>query len=392
MALKPPFLRPGASSPEPHEPTIPAVDEPEDSRRITPRVLYRAVLLAALLVAAGFVLKALLTLLLVVLMTIILALVLSAGATRLARWRVPRALGVLLTLFAIVGVLGGTIALLVPTFVHEVNHFVDSLPTIVRQVLHKFHAITGANPKDVSDKVTKFVKGYTTHPTKLIGPLESIGSGLAGAIAALIVMVITAIYMAISPRPLVDNIVRLAPPPRRAHARDVLERLREAWIGWLRGLIVAMVIIGVLVYVGLEIVGLQFAIFFAVVSALFEVIPYFGAIISGAPAVLLGLTHSPGKALAVAAVFLVAHQVDGNIIGPVVMARAVKLHPAVVAIGVVVVERLFGFLGLLVAVPIISGFLILVDELWAKPMDSRRQGPRSLATPSESPPAGGDSA
>src|SRR5438309_8493564 len=81
MAVKPPFLRPGASSPEPHEPTIPSVDEPDGGSRITPRVIYRAVLLAALLVAAGFVGKALLTLLLLVLMTIILALVLSAGAT-----------------------------------------------------------------------------------------------------------------------------------------------------------------------------------------------------------------------------------------------------------------------------------------------------------------------
>jgi predicted PurR-regulated permease PerM len=380
-------MRPGGTQPEPHEPTIPAINEPDDTGRITPRVIYRAVLLAALLVAAGFVLKALLTLLLLVLMTVILAIVLDAGATRFARWRVPRPLGVLLTLFAIVAVIAGTITLLVPAFVHEVNHFVNSLPTIVQQVLHKIHAITGANPKDVSSKVTHFVKGYTDHPTKLIGPLESIGAGLAGAIAALIVMVITAIYMAINPRPLVDNIVRLAPPPRRAHARQVLDRLRTAWIGWLRGLVIAMVIIGLLVYVGLEIVGLQFAIFFAVLSALFEVIPYFGAIISGLPAVLLGLTHSPGTALAVAVVFIVAHQVDGNIIGPVVMARAVKLHPAVVAIGVVVVDRLFGFLGLLVAVPIISGFLILVDELWAKPMDSRRHGPRSLATPAESPSA-----
>jgi predicted PurR-regulated permease PerM len=355
----------------------------DDGGRLTPQAIYRAVLLAGLLVAAGFVLKQLLTLLLLVLMTVILAIALSAGATRLQRRRVPRAVGVLLTLLALLVVLGGTVALLVPAFVHEVNHFVDSLPSIVQRVLHKIHALTGAKPHDVSKKVTDFVKGYTNHPTKLIGPLESVGAGLAGAIAALIVMVITAIYMAISPQPLVDNIVRLAPPQRRDHARAVLDRLREAWVGWLRGLAVAMLIIGVLVYVGLRIVGLEFPIFFAVLSALFEVIPYFGAIISGAPAVLLGLTHSPGTALAVGLVFLVAHQVDGNVIGPLVMARAVKLHPAVVAIGVVVVDRLFGFLGLLVAVPIISGFLILVDELWAKPMDARRHGPRPLATPEE---------
>ena len=353
------------------------------SSRVTPQTLYRAVLLAAVLVAAGLVLQALLTLLLLVLITVILAIWLSAVATRLERLRIPRPIGVLIALFGGFGILAGIIALLVPEFVSEVHHFVDALPRIVQDGLHKLHAITGAKPSSVSRKVTNFVKGYTDHPTKLIGPLESIGAGLAGAIIAVVVMIITAVYMAISPQPLVGNLLRLLPPARRPWALGVLERLRGVWLGWLRGLLIAMAIIGVLVYIGLQIVGLEFAIFFAVLSALFEVIPYFGALISGAPAVLLGLTHSPGKALAVAIVFVVAHQVDGNIISPLVMARAVKLHPAVVAIGVVVVDRLFGFLGLLVAVPIISGFLILVDELWAKPMDARAR----LARPPPPEPA-----
>src|SRR5947209_4521751 len=100
--------------------------------RITPQVIYRSVLLAALLVAAAFVFDQLLTLLLLVLMTVIFALVLSAGATRLEQLRVPRTIAVLLTLLAILGAIVGTIALLVPQFVHEVNHFVDSLPGIVQ--------------------------------------------------------------------------------------------------------------------------------------------------------------------------------------------------------------------------------------------------------------------
>lgn len=364
---------------------MPPTGDGRSSSRVTPQVIYRAVVLAALLVAGAFVVEQLLTLLLLVLMTVILAIVLSAGATRLARRRVPRPLGVLLTLFTIIAVIAGIIAALVPQFISEVNHFVDTLPQTTQSVLHKIHAVTGSSEKSISQKVTNFVKGYTNHPTKLIGPLESVGAGLAGAIAAVIVLIITAIYMAINPRPLVDNIVRLVPPERRPHAYQILERLREAWIGWLRGLIIAQIIIGVLVYVGLTIVGLPFPIFWAVLSALTEVIPYFGALISGIPAVLFGFTHSPGTALAVAAVFLIAHQVDGNLIGPVVMARAVKLHPAVVAIGVVVVDRLFGFLGLLVAVPIISGFLILVDELWAKQMDRRGRVPRALARPPDRP-------
>jgi putative heme transporter len=72
----------------------------------------------------------------------------------------------------------------------------------------------------------------------------------------------------------------------------------------------------------------------------------------------------------VAIIYVAAHQLESNVIQPLVVARTVKLHPAVVAIGVVAVEQLFGFIGLLVAVPILATIAILVDELWVKPLES----------------------
>jgi predicted PurR-regulated permease PerM len=100
-------------------------------------------------------------------------------------------------------------------------------------------------------------------------------------------------------------------------------------------------------------------------------VPYYGALVSAVPPILLALTISPGTALLVALVYLVAHQVEGNLIEPLVMARAVELHPALVAIGVIAVERLFGFAGLLVAVPILVTVKILITEFWVRPLESR---------------------
>ena len=82
------------------------------------------------------------------------------------------------------------------------------------------------------------------------------------------------------------------------------------------------------------------------------------------------------------AVFVIAHQIDGNIISPLVMARAVRLHPAVVAIGVILVEQIFGFLGLIVAVPIISATMILVEELWVRPNEERDRATVASVAPS----------
>ena len=68
---------------------------------------------------------------------------------------------------------------------------------------------------------------------------------------------------------------------------------------------------------------------------------------------------------------MLVQQIEGNVIIPLVMAQRVKLHPALIAIGVVVVGQLFGFIGLFVAVPIISAAVILTDELWVKPNEER---------------------
>ena len=98
--------------------------------------------------------------------------------------------------------------------------------------------------------------------------------------------------------------------------------------------------------------------------------PYFGAIASGIPPVLFALTDSPGKALLVMLVYVLVQQFEGNVTIPLVMSRTVKLHPAVIAFGVVVVGQLFGFVGLIVAVPILSLIVVLVEEVWIKPMEA----------------------
>ena len=144
-------------------------------------------------------------------------------------------------------------------------------------------------------------------------------------------------------------------------------------MGWLRGLVIGMVVLGGLTYVGLLIVGLPFAAFFAVFTAVAMIVPYFGALASSIVPILYALTISPGKAVLVGIIYVLAHQLESNIIQPLVVARTVELHPAVVAIGVLAVEQLFGFVGLIVAVPILATVRILVDELWIVPMEGNRR-------------------
>ncbi|MFL5859242.1 MAG: AI-2E family transporter [Solirubrobacteraceae bacterium] len=353
-------------------------DEIQDERpsrsRITPAVLYRTVLLAFGLAAAGLIFEQIVTLLLGVLIVVIIALPLSAWTDALRRIGIPRAVGAPLGLLLAIAVLAGLIALVVPVFSHEIDKFTTDLPGIVDALRHRLGRLTGTSPDHVGKQLQHFVNTYAQHPSRLMGPVATVGASVVAGITAVIVVVLTALFTAIHPQPLADGLVRLAAPSRRGQAQEILLRLRTSYLGWLRGLLVGMIVLGGLTYLGLRLVGLEFAAVFAVMTAFAMVVPYFGALLSSIPPIIYALTISPGKAIVVAAIYVGAHQVESNLIQPLVVARTVELHPAVVAVGVVAVDQLFGFVGLLIAVPILATIKILIEELWVKPAESRHAG------------------
>ena len=352
-----------------------------DSERSSAQVAYRAVLLAAALLVFGLVFRQLITLMLAVLITVIIAIPVAAVATRLQKRGIPRGIGALFALLSAIAVITLIVYLLIPPFVDETNQFVRDVPGIVNGVGNRIQDITGAKPGEVGHRVQDFFQRYTDDPARLIGPITSIGLSLAGVIGALVLMLITAFYMAVRPEPLVGGMLSLVPPARREHAHYILERLRRAWLGWMAGVAVDMLVTGLLLYIGLRLVGLNFAVFFAVLTALLTLVPYFGAIAGALPPVLFALTDSPGKALVVLAVYVIVQQVESKFTLPLIMPKDVRLHPAVIAIGVVVVAKLFGLVGLLVAMPILLLVTIAVEELWVKPLEAAgraRAGPEVL--------------
>jgi predicted PurR-regulated permease PerM len=327
---------------------------------------YKVVLLAAALIGFGLLFRELVTLFVAVLITVLIAMPLSAAATRLERYGVPRFGGALIGLLAGVGIVAGVLALVIPPFVDELELFVDEVPTIVTDLESSIGGLLGTSGTEVQE----FLQGYVDEPERLVGPLTSIGFSVATLLGAILLILITAYYMAVRPQPLLNGITALFPPSRRPWAQHVMDRLHDAWVGWMQGMVADMVITGVLLYVGLTIIGLDFAIFFAVFSAILVVVPYFGAIIGAFPPTLFALADSPEKALLTLGVYVLVQQIEGNVTIPLVMAERVNLHPAVVAIGVVVVGQLFGFIGLFVAVPLLSLIIILADELWVKQVEA----------------------
>jgi predicted PurR-regulated permease PerM len=329
------------------------------------------VLLAGALVLAAMLFSELVSLVLLVLLAAIVAVPLSAAADRLERIHIPRGVGVPLTLVAVLAVVAAIIGLLVPTFVSEAERLIDQLPGIVSELNHTVSRVTsGDKSTDVGSSIQRWINGYTDHPQRLLGPAAAVASSVGAVVTATLVVLFTALFSAIYPTALQDGIVRLAPPRSRPRTRTIMHRLASAYLGWLTGLAISMAVLGTLTYAGLSLIGLPFALVFAVLTGMATVVPYYGALLSYIPPIAVALTISPTKALLVLLISLIAHFVEGNLVSPLIMARAVRLHPAVVAAGVLAVERLFGFAGLLVAVPVMVTVKILVEEIWIRGIET----------------------
>lgn len=158
------------------------------------------------------------------------------------------------------------------------------------------------------------------------------------------------------------NVRRFVPVRWRPLHDDLVNKADRAVGGFLRGQILITIVLGVLVWIGLSLIGVPFATAISVLAAIFNLVPYLGPIIGVIPAVLLAFTVSPLAALLTVLVFVVANQLEGNLLGPLILSRSVDLHPVTVLLAISAGLGLLGVLGALLAVPVVALAKLLLEE------------------------------
>jgi predicted PurR-regulated permease PerM len=157
----------------------------------------------------------------------------------------------------------------------------------------------------------------------------------------------------------------LVPENRKEEVLVVARRLNNAIGGYFRGQLMVAAIVGTLASIGLAILDLPFWLVVGMLAGIFNMVPMIGPWIGAVPGVVIALTTRDfGTAVWVVAIMAGVQQIDNHFISPVVMQRAVKLHPAVVMLTLLAGGTLGGFFGLLLAVPTVAVLKILIGHLW----------------------------
>ena len=358
------------------------MDRPEGSGRTA----YTVIGLVFALLLGGYFAYRTSGVILAFLLTILLSIVLSAPVNYLARRGWPRTWGVIAVIAAIGGVVWLLGLALVPAVETQSREFAEAFPTLLDEALtlanqaQSFFGLgtqIGLNPESFSQLGREVLTGST------VSTAAGVGLTAATVVSLAAVVFISTVYLVIRPEPWVNGFVSLFPAGWRPRTREVLQALYQTEQRWFLGQLAAMTFIAVFWAISLSLIGVPFALLIGIFSGLISFIPYVGALISVVVPVLLALISDPFSAVWVIVAFIIIQQIEGNLLQPIVMSRAVDLHPALVVFAILVMGTLFGIVGVFLAVPLVAALQVLVRELWVQKMDQMGTDPNP---PAREPP------
>jgi predicted PurR-regulated permease PerM len=303
------------------------------------------------------------------------------------RLRVSRAAAVGVVAFLLVGVLLLFFGVIVPLFAHEMGKLVARLPESLAQLqaalLPPARRLLGRIGVAVPDSVQGWVRIADTQrdvlqslSARLAEPvtaavrsaLSSLVSTLLGLLTVVIVPVVW-FYLVRDFDTIVARVAELIPERSRPRVADVARRADAVVRNFLKGQIAVAVLLGLIYAVGLQFVArVPLGFLLGLIAGALSVVPYMGLILGIIPALLLAFSaHGDGlHPLLVVVVFVVAQLLEGNLITPKIVGEKVGMHPVTVIFSLLIFGELFGFVGLLLAVPVTAvGMVFLRDAIEA---------------------------
>lgn len=340
---------------------------------ITPRSIWLAAGVALVLLVLVLLVTHALGALVLIFLSIILAEAIRPLVARLQRHRIPEPLAVILIYLGIVAVFGGLLWVMLNPVLAEESAFATQLPTNLAHLqtwLANLEQTVSKNPAALSvvRQVSTALANWAQQllPSLISVPIALLSALLGLLINTVIVLTMTLFWLGSSAR-FKSFFIGLFPPDKRQMVSVVTAEMSRSLGGWVLGTLIAMLLIGSLTALGLVIVGVPYALLLGILAGLTELIPYLGPWISGSVAAVTTLitTGNPLTVVWVIVVFLIIQEVEGNVIEPLVMHKAVKLDPWLVLVAILIGGELLGLIGVILAVPVAAVLQVVALEVVA---------------------------
>ncbi|CAN5454224.1 AI-2E family transporter [soil metagenome] len=357
--------RPRARPPTPSAREVAAPPRSPGIATLRPEHLYKAVALFFLLLFVYRYFEAIAQTLLLVYAAAILAVALNPIAKRIpmARKWVAALVGL-----AVIVSLGVILWLAVPALLEQMRNLGERVPEFQTRLNTwgvRLREETGLNITLLGEQTAQLVRTMFTE----LGTDQILGRarGLLEILLVPLIILIGGLYALASPNErLLEPVIRTVPRDARNAYYRIFQLLGERLFGWVRGTLIAMVAVALLSMIALYSIGVQYWLLLGVVMGLTEFIPIFGPWIGGIPATLIAFLDDPTKGLWTAGAVIVIQQIESYVITPWAMSQAAKIHPLVTLFALIVFGSIFGFLGILLALPIVIFLWTVIEVLWVE--------------------------
>lgn len=190
--------------------------------------------------------------------------------------------------------------------------------------------------------------------------------GVADTILSLLIVIFLSLYFMADPQMHQEGIIRLFPISYRHRAREIMARLDHTLRGWLRATVISMAFVAVATMLGLTLLGIQQAAALGVLAGLLSFIPNFGPIVALIPSIAVGVVQAPENIGWIIIVIYGVSFIQSQVVGPLLVAGSINLPAVLVLLGQIVAGVFFGFLGLMLAVPLTAIAMVIVQEVYVK--------------------------
>ena len=290
----------------------------------------------------------------------------------LERKKLPRIAAILVIYIAFAGLLVLAIGNLVPTVSKQAADLANNLPVFTHKTTEFFNDVVKSSEfknlmdeqSEIIDSVQQRLMEYAnTLPNKLTIGLK----GFFGVITNIAIILVTVpfllFYMLKDGHKFPKAVANFIPAGYREEGLKILKETGETLSAYIQGQVMVALAVGTLAFIGFLIIDLRYALIMALIISFTNIIPYVGPIIGGAPAVLVAFFDSPTEALLVVIVILIAQQIEGNFLSPLILGKTLDTHPATIIIILLAAGNLAGVLGMVLAVPTYAVSKVIILNL-----------------------------
>jgi predicted PurR-regulated permease PerM len=298
---------------------------------------------------------------------LIIAWLLNPMVTYLHKKNINRTIGTCIVYVILLTFLYLLISAIIPVLTTQINDFVATLPRVVDSLKsfadHFFDKLSGSNNINIDsiklgmmNSIEQGGKNLTTNlPSLTVNFVTSFLSG----VGVLLVGLVIGFFMLFDFDNVSRSLVAILPKNIREDARELLFGVDTSLRNYVQGMLILALLVFVVSTIGYSIIGLRAPILFGLILGITNIIPFVGAYIGGVPAVIVGFVQSPATGILVIIVNIIIQFFEGNFIQPIVMSKAMKLHPVTILLGLLIFEHFFGITGMIIATPLIAIFKVI---------------------------------